>query len=106
MGQLWPNTIRRGLLSARPEFPYNNHAAHGRYGQILLTEDLGQNMIGNGVNGAAFIALSAVIPPLCATSERPVCRGQQAFLATSGQLGDHLLNECPRSESNRHWGPF
>jgi hypothetical protein len=38
MGQLWPNTIRLGLLSARPEFPCNNHAAHGRYGQILVTE--------------------------------------------------------------------
>jgi hypothetical protein len=62
MGQLWPNKIRHGLLSARPEFPYNNHAAHGRYGQILLTEDLSREHDRQGREWRGLIALSAVIP--------------------------------------------
>src|ERR1700685_3333630 len=62
-------------------------------------------MIGNGVNGG-LIALSAVIPRLCATSERRVCRGQQAFPARSGQLGDHLHTSAPGRSRTDTGDPF
>jgi hypothetical protein len=106
MGQLWPNKIRHRLLSARPEFPYNNHAAHGRYGQILLTEDLSREHDRQRREWRGLIALSAVIPRPCATSERRVCRGQQAFPARSGQLGDHLLTSAPGRSRTDTGDPF
>src|SRR5580704_18566749 len=44
--------------------------------------------------------------PLCATSERRVCRGQQAFPARSGQLGDHLLTSAPGRSRTDTGDPF
>src|ERR1700722_3839477 len=44
--------------------------------------------------------------PLCATSERRVCRGQQAFPARSRQLGDHLLTSAPGRSRTDTGDPF
>src|SRR5580704_12878689 len=44
--------------------------------------------------------------PLCATSERRVCRGQQAFPGRSGQLGDHLLTSAPGRSRTDTGDPF